>query len=358
MKLLIVTQKVDQNDPILGFFYKWIIEFSKKFESVVVICLEKGIVKNQNDSGADLGRHDRLPNNVRVLSLGKEEHPSRLKYIYRFYKYIWQERKNYDVVFVHMNPIYIILGWVFWKFLGKKITLWYTHKHVDFKLRLAEKMVDRIFTASTESFRLESRKVVVVGHGIDTDLFFPQNNATTDGHVYTLISVGRISEAKNQHLMVEVVKILRNKGFVCRIIFVGDAVTQADLLYKDKIKSQILACKINDPQIVYFAGSVSPQKIIDWYRSADLFINLSSTGSLDKAVLEAMSSGLQVITSNEAFKNILPVENLTNNRPEDVAQKIINISSKAPNLQMREIVVKNHNLGRLVDRLESLMRKL
>ena len=57
MRLLIITQKVDEDDPILGFFRRWIIEFSKHFEAVTVICLEEG-------------KHV-LPSNVKILSLEK-----------------------------------------------------------------------------------------------------------------------------------------------------------------------------------------------------------------------------------------------------------------------------------------------
>src|SRR3989344_1998355 len=121
MKLLIITQKVDKNDPILGFFHAWLNEFAKNLESIIVICLYKGEVN--------------LPNNVKVLPLGKENGVSRIKYIFNFYKYIWNERKNYDKVFVHMNPIYVILGGFAWSFLGKRIALWYTHKNVDLKLK-------------------------------------------------------------------------------------------------------------------------------------------------------------------------------------------------------------------------------
>ena len=83
MRLLVITQKVDRNDPVLGFFHRWIEEFAKHCEKVTVICLEM--------------REHRLPINVRVLSLGKEQNKSKLKYIFRFYRYIWQERNNYDV---------------------------------------------------------------------------------------------------------------------------------------------------------------------------------------------------------------------------------------------------------------------
>ena len=41
MNLLLITQKIDKDDPILGFFHRWVEEFAKHFE----IYLEKnGIV--------------------------------------------------------------------------------------------------------------------------------------------------------------------------------------------------------------------------------------------------------------------------------------------------------------------------
>src|SRR3989344_7009072 len=75
MQLLIITQTVDKNDPILGFFHRWIEEFAKNFEKVTVICLE-------------MCEHH-LPKNVKVLSLGKEAGRSKFQYLFRFYKYIW-----------------------------------------------------------------------------------------------------------------------------------------------------------------------------------------------------------------------------------------------------------------------------
>ena len=130
MKLLIITQKVDDHDDVLGFFVRWIEEFAKHAEKVTVICLQKGEYN--------------LPHNVSVLSLGKETGKSRFTYFVRFFRYIWKLRSDYDTVFVHMNPIYVLLGGVFWKLWFKKIALWYTHKRVDLKLRIAEKLSDII----------------------------------------------------------------------------------------------------------------------------------------------------------------------------------------------------------------------
>jgi len=168
MKLLILTQTIDTADPVLGFFVRWVEEFSKHVKSVEVICLCEGKYS--------------LPANVRVHSLGKEceEHNAqheaarfarrlvlRAKYAFRFLSIVWRLRHSYDSVFVHMNPEYLVLAGWFWRLLGKHISLWYTHKKVDMKLRIAVLFVQVVFTASQESFRLKTKKLKIVGHGID-----------------------------------------------------------------------------------------------------------------------------------------------------------------------------------------------
>src|ERR1051326_6719713 len=100
MKLLIITQKVDKNDPVLGFFYGWLLSFSKIAETITVICLEKG----QSD----------LPTNVTIYSLGKESETSKFGYVINFYKYLNQISGSYDRVFVHMNQEYLLLVGFYW----------------------------------------------------------------------------------------------------------------------------------------------------------------------------------------------------------------------------------------------------
>lgn len=353
MKLLIITQKVDKDDPILGFFHRWILEFAKHFELITVICLEEGT-------------HE-LPSNVRVLSLGKVKSQklaldldrgskvkNKVAYAMRFYKYIWLERKNYDAVFAHMNPIYVALGGFVWKMLNKKVALWYTHKNVDLKLRIAEKFADKIFTASKESFRLESPKVKIVGHGIDTDAFSPAPDSTRNKGV--ILSVGRVSSTKNQLAIIQGFETLIAHGYSGKLLIVGDAVTQEDLRYKKELQDYVLFRSLGDR--VMITDGVPPDKITDVYRLADLFVNLSSTGSLDKAVLEAMACGLNVLTSNEAFRSILSKENLTDGTPKDVAYKLAALANDPVDPKLRECVVRNHSLTPLIARLASELKGL
>ncbi|MDZ4205811.1 MAG: glycosyltransferase, partial [Patescibacteria group bacterium] len=144
MKLLIITQKVDRNDPILGFFHRWIEEFAKQCEFVTVICLEVGEFN--------------FALNVKILSLEKERKRSRIRYITHFYKYIWQERKNYDVVLVHMNQEYVLLAGLFWRLFSKKIFMWRNHAKGNLSTRIAVLLSNKMFCTSPHSFTARFKK--------------------------------------------------------------------------------------------------------------------------------------------------------------------------------------------------------
>ena len=94
-------------------------------------------------------------------------------------------------------------------------------------------------------------------------------------------------------------------------------------------------------------------------------MNLSRTGSVDKAVLEAMACGKLVLTSNEAFVNILKNKGaelmVKPNSPDDLAERIAALASldvktrTSIEAKLREEVVQNHNLDHLVQKIISII---
>lgn len=291
MRLLIITQKVDQNDAILGFFHEWLIKFAARFDTIEVICLEEG-------------QHE-LPANVRVHSLGKERRRSRSSYIYNFFRYIWSLRNKYDAIFVHMNPIYVILGGWLWKISGKRVDLWYVHRSVDFKLRLASWFVDTIYTAAKESCLLKSRKIEVVGHGIDTEKYSSvERSLRLPDDPIRIIHVGRITRIKNCDTLVAAAEVLkRTWGKSFEILFIGEPVTDEDISYKKSLDSRIVSMGLSD--IIDFIGPVPNREMVAHYAQADASINLTPTGGTDKAVLESLASGVPAFFSNEAFVEVV-----------------------------------------------------
>ncbi|OGG40610.1 hypothetical protein A2118_02030 [Candidatus Kaiserbacteria bacterium GWA2_50_9] len=292
MRLLIVTQAVDSKDPILGFFVRWIAEFAKYAERIEIICLKEGEYA--------------LPANVHVYSLGKERAVSRLTYVVNFYRYIWSLRHDYDAVFVHMNPEYVVLGGLLWRLWGKGISLWYMHKSVNLKLRIAELFANNIFTASKESFRLTgSTKVHVMGHGIDTEIFSPGPGTM---HGTAVLSVGRLSSIKRHDLIIRAAEHIPYDVWI-----VGDGPERQHLVELTK--------QLSLTKRVHLLGPQTQKQLPDLYRTAGIFVHTSETGSLDKVVLEALACGLPVITTNPALAS-LPVT-VVSTTPNAIAKEVV-----------------------------------
>lgn len=299
MNLIFVTRKIDRYDSRTGFVFGWLSALASKADKLYVICQERGDISG-------------LSGNVEVYSLGKERGRSKLFQGFKLFALSFSLGKKSDGTFCHMMPIYAIVTWLPAKILGKKMILWYTHKSVDWRLRLALFLVDGVFTASPESFRLKSKKVRVLGHGIDIEKF---NAKSTKEHANTakisydsykfrsfrIISVGRISPVKDYETLIKAVEILVNEKGVkdIRVDIYGEPALLADLAYLQSLREFVAKARLEDN--VFFHGGVAYDKVPEIYASADLLVNLSKTGSLDKNVLEAAAAGLLVLTSNEAF---------------------------------------------------------
>ena len=343
MKLLILTQKIDKNDDILGFFHGWVEKLAQYCESIIVICLEKGAYN--------------LPTNVRVLSLGKEEDHSRIKYLMNFYNFIWTEKNNYDTVFVHMNPEYVVLGGLLWKILNKKIFLWYNHKKGGLKTKIAGKLSKKIFYTSDFSFFAKSKKSQIMPAGIDTDVF--KARSTKHEARSTILSLGRISPVKHIDILIDALKILSEKDFDFIANIYGDP-TEKDIDYYNKTRE--MASDLEKKGKIVFYKGVSNYETPIIYNQNEIFVNLTPTGSFDKTILEAMACGCIPIVCNKSFEEIFNHELSSTlifkeSDPKDLSEKILyffNLYEEKKDEIKRilwDAVVRNHNLDKLVKKL-------
>lgn len=325
MKLLIITQKVNKDDPILGFFHRWIIEFAKHVEQLTVICLEEGV-------------HE-LPQNVCVLSLGKEQGVGRFGRVLRLYKYVWQYRHEYTHVFVHMNQVYVLVCGVLWRLLRKRICLWYAHGTVSISLRFALMLVHTVCTSTPKGFRIKSKKVQVVGQGIDTDLFKPDVSLRAKFPV--ILTVGRIARVKHLSMLLDALAHVHD----VHVWVVGEAVTSEDLLYKKQCYE--LAHKLGVTDKVTWYGAKTYTELVPLYQQAHVVVNMSTTGSLDKVILEAIACGVPVISSNEAAAGIVGVQYIDGT----VTALVHTLQSKQFNPLDQAVVAsvaRQHGLSRLI----------
>ena len=281
MKLLIVTQKVDRNDPVLGFFHRWLIEFAKRFEEITVICLE-------------MGRHD-LPENVRVLSLGKEGGRSVLKYVSRFYKYIWEERHHYDAVFVHMNQEYVLLAGDIWRLMGKKVYLWRNHGYGNLFTKMAIFLSYKVFYTSPSSFTARAKKAVQMPVGIDTDFFKPDPRAERMPN--SILFLGRISPVKKVLEFVEWFDTLEEKF---------TATLAGGALPRDKEYEKLVRSKASER--ISFIGPVTQEEALRLYQTHETYVNKTSPGSFDKTIFEALACGMKLKVDNPDAQDIVMAE--------------------------------------------------
>lgn len=344
MKLLICTQAVDSTDSNLGFFHRWIEEFALQCEFVTVICLRRG--------------EYRFPSNVRVLSLGKEEGSSKLARVFRFYKYIFESKKNYDAVFVHMNAEYAVLGGFFWKRWHKKVGLWYAHQSVTAILKLAMQYLTYVFTVSGNSFRIESEKVRAVGHGIDTELFKP---SIRESSIETrFITTGRLAQSKHLIEMLEVLDVLHARGELFTFTIAGEPITEEEHQYAQKLRQEIGKRPYHAK--VYMRGGILHDNLPQVLNLQDIFLNFATTGNMDKAGLEALAVGIPVLATNDAFKPLLQPYELyvPSTHPTliaDAIQKFMSRTDKAAvAATLRNKVVAEHSLARLIPTILSFYR--
>lgn len=342
MKILIITQKVDKDDTVLGFFHGWIKEFATKYEHVYVVCLEKG-------------RFD-LPDNISVLSLGKESGQSKLKYVYSFYKYIWQLRHRYDVVFVHMNEEYALLGGLYWKILGKKVVFWRNHPEGGIKTRIAVWVSDKVFCTSTFSFTADYKKTKIMPVGIDTQVF--KRNLSVQKIPNSILVFGRISPIKKIEVFIDACHILQSRGLNFKATIVGDVLpAYEDYYLKLRQKSLLLGDKIK-----FKAGIPNPEAS-NLYNQFEIYVNMTPSGSFDKTILEAAAAGTISICSNRSLLSLLGKDFVfKENSAASLAEKIQRVlcmdeeSKKNLAKEARVSVVREHELSQLVSRfyLESV----
>ena len=235
------------------------------------------------------------------------------------------------------------------------MALWYVHKQVDWKLRLAEKMVDRVFSASPESFRLKSKKLVLLGHGIDTALFLaPQ----TEAHGCILMTAGRISRSKRVDVLLRAVILAsQNLPQGWRFLIYGSPITKDDNLYRSEL-NQLVSSHHFEKQ-VEFVGGIEHNKMPEKYQAASLFLHASKTGSIDKAVLEAMSTGLPVVSSSEGFRALLPHEYVISSAtPEAFCHAIRSYWNRGRDMRLRDTVTERFELSRLISALSASLKEL
>jgi len=349
VKLLFLTQTLDADDAVLGFTSRWVEGLSRHTEEVRAIALE-------------VGRTDGLAENVSWREVGREGAVGR----WLRYRGLLKEAfaDGFDTVLAHIVPRYASLAAGPARKAGARLYLWYTHGAVDARLQKAVSQVEKVFTATPESLRLETPKKVVTGHGVDLAHFDPKGEAPEEPP--RVLAVGRISPAKDPLTLLAAVSILRSRGRELHLDLVGAGLLETDDSLRRQVTEQVEIGGLTD--CVRMPGAVGYPEVNAWYRRATVVVNSSGTGSLDKVLLEAMASERPVLTCNPAGAGVLrelgPEGDalvFEKGSAEDLAEKLeqlLDLSAeerRALGERSRAIAARDHEVDSLMGRLVALM---
>src|SRR3989344_4646994 len=340
MRLLVLTQTVNVEDPVLGFLHGWLTEFSKNYEHISVICLKEG-------------KHT-LPKNVSVYSLGKERGASRTQYLWNYYKLIWSLRSQYDAVFVHMNPEYVVLGGLLWKILGKRAFMWRNHYAGGIMTRIAIILANKTFCTSEHSFTARYRKNRLMPAGIDTDVFAPVPGIT---RTMSVLSLGRIAPSKRIEVLIEALAMLKKKGIILAANIYGDALPR-DREYRDKLMADVEARGLSSH--IRFHSGVPNTETPRIYSASEIFVNCSESGMYDKTIFEAAACGAIPLASSQDYAEAMG-ERFWFVDARTLAARIESIialppSEKEPFRAHLSLVAHEHSLDALAKKLLAEMR--
>ncbi len=337
MNILVITQKVDQDDTVLGFFHGWLNALGEKFDHVSVICLEKGSTD--------------LPQDMPVYSLGKESGFSRIRYVWNLFFYLGKLHHRYDCVLVHMNYEYVLLAGWWWRLFGRKIGFWYNHTYGNIFSRIAFMIAHRVFHTSPFAFSAGRSNSVSMPAGIDTKLFSTTQNQVPN----TILFVGRIAPVKGLITLIKAVQLLVQRGVSVSLNIYGEALSR-DRKYQERV--HVEAQNLVTRGIVKFHNGVAYDQVPQLFASHEFFVNLTPKGNFDKTVLEAMASGAIPVVSSTAFSDLLPPPTFFKEHDaDDLARQLEYLmklsfeeKSKIRGL-LRKRVEKKHDLHVLVSRL-------
>lgn len=166
---------------------------------------------------------------------------------------------------------------------------------------------------------IENSKIIVITPGVDTTKFIPTVRKKPSKKI-NILTVSYLISRKNIPTIFTALLELKKLNILFSLQVVGDGPQLKEL--------KKLAKELNLVQEIVFEGFVDNNKIAVFYSQADIFVTMSKHESWGQMYLEAMASGLPVLSfPNTGAKNILkPTFSFLPKSDIELAKKIIHLS--------------------------------
>ncbi len=180
-------------------------------------------------------------------------------------------------------------------------------------------------------------KMTVVPNGVDR--FWHENrykpHVITAGKPIKLLTVGRIERNKNQETVAEALKILKDYG------------TEAVYTNVGAVKDEGIAKRLKKIKNISLVNDLPKERLIDFYREADIFVLTSLRETFGLVYMEAMTQGLPVIYSegqgvDGLFNDGEIGYRVKKDDPDEIANRVIKIIENYSDISKRCL---EHSLG-------------
>lgn len=135
---------------------------------------------------------------------------------------------------------------------------------------------------------LPSVSIEVIPNGVDLDRFSPTEDIQKP-EALRLLTVGRLSVTKRVEMLIDAVEILHRQDRNLRLTVVGGGTLESPL------RAAVLEKNLGG--IVEMTGRMNSDDMPQLYRRNDIFISASMQEGMSNAMLEAMASGLPIVTT-------------------------------------------------------------
>jgi len=170
---------------------------------------------------------------------------------------------------------------------------------------------------------MPSARIDVIPNGVDLERFHPAQEspggrvAQAGAGPLRLLTVGRLSATKRLPLLIEALEGLGAEGCAVSLTIVGGGALEGEIRRTvDRKKLQ---------GVVTLRGRVDAAEMPEIYRRHDLFVSASAQEGMSNAMLEAMASGLPIVTTRCEGVDELIVDNglvVNDPRPATLAQAV------------------------------------
>lgn len=203
------------------------------------------------------------------------------------------------------------------------------------------------------------KKAIIVNNGIEIEKFIynktirekTRKKLGIDSN-YVIGNVGRLSEQKNPEFLIKLFHNLRKKHSEIKLLWVGDG----ELM--ESIKK--LTSELGEEDNIIFTGKVNNPEY--YYQAMDLFVMPSFYEGFPISAIEAQTSGLQCILSDNITKEAAITENVSfiplqqENLWINFIEKIINKKFERKN-QLELMERKGYNIQSTVDFIQDFYLK-